>query len=201
MNPHQRLQLRVLAALAAVTVGWLYLTPLLAPEEGSEIAILGGVEPSMVLALSLHTTGHQVEWVREGSVWQLQAPTPGLADQERVNAIIADLSNIKAHPVDGMAPASANIGLVRLVLELEGEPPRVLLFGRKSPVGDGRYVSVGSVVHLTTTPLPHALLNSKAELRAPGTIGGAAEGGNAQNPGLPDSASGLTPADENEPPQ
>jgi len=201
MNPHQRLQLKVLAALAAVTVGWLYLTGLFGAKEDSEIGILAGIEPSMVLGLSLHTTSHQIELVREGSLWHLQAPTNGLADQGRVNAIVADLSTIKAQPVDGMVPASANIGLVRLALELEGESPRVLLFGRKSPVGDGRYVSVGSVVHLTTTPLPPALLDSNAELRSSETISGEAETWSAQNPGLPESASGIKPADENEPPQ
>jgi hypothetical protein len=201
MNPLQRLQLRVLAVLAAMTVGWLYLPGLFGSKEDGEIGILAGIEPSMVLGLSLHTTSHQIEWVREGSVWHLQAPTHGLADQGRVNGIVADLFNIKAQPVVGMAPASANIGLVRLALELEGEPPRVLLFGRKSPVGDGRYVSVGSVVHLTTTPLPHALLNPNAELRSQETISGEAETWSAQNPGLPDSTSGLTPGGENEPPQ
>jgi len=184
MNPHQRLQLKVLVALGGVTCSWLVLTEFLGPKEDDiEVTILAGIEPSMVLGLSLHTTGHQIDLVREGSAWHLQAPTNELADQGRVNAIVADLSTIKAKPVDGMAPTSANIGLVRLALELEGETPRVLLFGRKSPVGDGRYVSLGSVVHLTTTPLPPALLNSKAEL------------------GSPDPVSGITPADENEPPR
>lgn len=166
MSHHQRSQIRLLVTFAALTVSGLYIAGKFQPEDETETAILSGVESSMVLGFGITTTTHQIAIVKEGSEWQLQRPIAAAADQERVDAIVGDLATMTAHPVSGMDPSQANIGLLRMEIELQEGPPRVLLFGRQSPVGDGRYVSLDSVVHLTTGPLPGALLKPGTELRS-----------------------------------
>lgn len=166
MSHHQRTQTRLLAALAVLTVIGLYIAGKFQPEDATGTAILSGVEPSTVMGVAITTTTHQIAIAKEGSEWQLQLPITAPADQERVDAIVGELSTMTAHPVNGMDPSQANIGLLRMEVDVQEGPPRVLLFGRQSPVGDGRYVSVDSVVHLTTGPLPRALLKPGTELRS-----------------------------------
>ena len=199
MNPQQRTQLKILTWLGIVAFCGLYLGDLFGPTKTGEASILAGIDPSMVKELRLHTSSHHVTLSRTGTDWYQHPPTIDTVSQAHINQTVADLFAMKARPVDGLRAAEANIGMVRLELDVTGEPPLVLLFGRASPVGDGHYVSMGSAVHVTSTPLPPSLVDSNSALASSRMLTPGRGTNRTEDQGLDDTSTGVRPMGDFEP--
>lgn len=144
-----------LLALAAALGAWVYFGELRGEERTKDAESAAkrifGVEPASVTALELALAdGKSARLVRAGaSDWRLESPVAYPADPETVERALHALSKIQSTATISPAPADlAQFGLGDAGHKLrvwtgEGEP-KELVVGGVTPVGGGKYLSLGS---------------------------------------------------------
>ncbi len=159
--------LRANVGLAAIVVLLglvVWLEPGLAPEK--DLAPLTQIAPTGVRSLRLFQGDRLVlglEFTERG--WQLNAPTSGAADTDRVRQLLGLLQTPSLRHFAVPSERHGEFGLAdpEFILEVDGVP---IAFGGLDPVTQQRYVLYGGEVHLIGDGFRHHLLAGPDGFRA-----------------------------------
>ena len=159
------LRANVWLAVAVLVLGLVaWFEPGLAPEE--ELAPLTPLSPAEVRGLRLFQGDRLVLGLElTATGWQLNAPTSGTADADRVRQLLGLLQtpSLRHFPVPTARHAEFGLADPEFILEVDGVP---IAFGGLDPVSQQRYVLYGGEVHLIGDGFRHHLLAGPAGFRA-----------------------------------
>lgn len=159
--------LRANAWLAAIVLalGLLaWFEPGLEPDAG--VAPLTPLAPAEVRGLRLFQGDRLVLGLElTGTGWQLNAPTSGDADADRVRQLLGLLQtpSLRHFPVPSERHGEFGLADPEFILEVDGVP---IAFGGLDPVSQQRYVLYGGEVHLIGDGFRHHLLAGPDGFRA-----------------------------------
>jgi hypothetical protein len=108
---------------------------------------LAQVYSTDVASLSIATTSGQVALAHTGSVWTITSPSPDLADRDRAEAVITDISGARIKEFVDTAPDLRAMGLeprhfgVTIIRRAADAAPIALDFGNERDGKDGKQVA------------------------------------------------------------
>jgi hypothetical protein len=111
-----------------------------------------------------------IRLTRAGEDFELQAPVRDRADADGVNALMRELTGLRASAFLDSPPALQSIGLdpprARLTVELQSGEPFVLLWGARKEGSQESYAKTGDLVVTTAAALDQPLERAAADWRS-----------------------------------